>query len=397
MLNQLRVLLCGVPIVAGMGLSSIGVAASFERVINDTSTFSKVRVTDMSDDGRVVVGYVDDQGGFLRKGFRWEQGKGVEYLGYLNGADWNWMTAYGVSGDGNVVVGSTSRESNTGLITEASKWVENQGVTMLGHLAADGQYSVAVDVSDDGNVIAGIDHSQDKRQAFRWTVGDGLEGLGWLSDDAAINHSVGLDLSGDGATLVGLSTRDDGSTGYYRYQKQNDVMEDLGINYGHSYDYYSGKREAAVNNAGDMIAGTIAEGFGGQAFRWIDGEGATLLGGLDESNISSYAYDISDDGSFVVGASSVNDGSTYRQDPFVWDEVNGMRSIETLLKEHGLTDALAGWDLMSASQVSADGMTFSGWGFDASGAKSLWIATIPEPGVGLVLLGGMIGLAMKRK
>jgi hypothetical protein len=53
--------------------------------------------------------------------------------------------------------------------------------------------------------------------------------------------------------------------------------------------------------------------------------------------------------------------------------------------------------IQGASGISADGLTIVGFGFLPNGHSEGWIATTPEPGTGLLLMAGVLGLAIKRR
>jgi hypothetical protein len=57
----------------------------------------------------------------------------------------------------------------------------------------------------------------------------------------------------------------------------------------------------------------------------------------------------------------------------------------------------ADWDREEATGVSADGETIVGWGTNASNQQEAWIATIPEPRTGLLVMAGVFGLAGTRR
>lgn len=66
---------------------------------------------------------------------------------------------------------------------------------------------------------------------------------------------------------------------------------------------------------------------------------------------------------------------------FRWTSQEGMVSLRNLLIKQGI-DNLKDWTLTSASDVSADGRTIVGYGYNPDGKEEAWIttlATIPEP------------------
>ena len=58
---------------------------------------------------------------------------------------------------------------------------------------------------------------------------------------------------------------------------------------------------------------------------------------------------------------------------------------------------LTGWDLLSASAISADGRHLVGYGSNPDGFTEAWLVTIPEPGTGLLLVTGLLGIAVRRR
>ena len=108
---------------------------------------------------------------------------------------------------------------------------------------------------------------------------------------------------------------------------------------------------------------------------------------------SSEAFSVSANGSVIVGNAYVWDIRDYRA--FIWDNVNGMRSLTTVLSSvYGLD--LSGWILTQATGISADGLTIVGTG-GFFGAPSAWIAVIPEPSTALLLGIGTAWIASSRR
>ena len=90
------------------------------------------------------------------------------------------------------------------------------------------------------------------------------------------------------------------------------------------------------------------------------------------------ALGVSADGSVIVGeASTFNPTSRY--EPFIWDQVNGMRGLTSVLQDLGV-QIPSGWRLQEAHAVSADGRTIVGTGANPSGQFEAWVAVVPEPG-----------------
>jgi uncharacterized membrane protein len=98
------------------------------------------------------------------------------------------------------------------------------------------------------------------------------------------------------------------------------------------------------------------------------------LGDLPGGTFESDPWDISADGSIIVGIGN----SALGQEAFLWTSDGGMRNLRDLLIAGGAT-GLTGWTLTQASAMSADGRVIVGFGRNAAGNTEAWIATVPEP------------------
>ncbi len=105
------------------------------------------------------------------------------------------------------------------------------------------------------------------------------------------------------------------------------------------------------------------------------------LGDLAGGEFSSTAWDVSADGSVVVGGSRTDSG----QEAFVWwDSKNGMKNLkDVLVNDFGLEESLADWTLIEATGISDDGLTIVGRGknFETNslGDTEAWIAQLATP------------------
>ncbi len=110
-------------------------------------------------------------------------------------------SATGVSADGSVVVGSSTRTPM--WTTEAFRWTQATGMVGLGDLPGGSFYSDANGVSADGSVVVGISNIGNGSEAFRWTQATGMVGLGNLS---GWNSSSASGVSADGSVVVGTAS-----------------------------------------------------------------------------------------------------------------------------------------------------------------------------------------------
>ncbi|MBN1556462.1 MAG: hypothetical protein JXA11_17105 [Phycisphaerae bacterium] len=164
----------------------------------NTVCFSKPAA--INADGSVVVGVGWSEDTY--EPFRWTEQTGMVGLGHLFSiGDSQRSEATGVSGDGQIVVGSSMWIEDVGYIgQEAFIWTEESGMTGLGILAGGGM-SQATAISDDGTVVVGMADDLSGFQAFRWTDSEGMIGLGDLS--GGLTYSKAADASADGSRIVG--------------------------------------------------------------------------------------------------------------------------------------------------------------------------------------------------
>jgi probable HAF family extracellular repeat protein len=194
----------------------------------------------------------------------------------------------------------------------------------IGDLPGGNFGSEAYDVSADGSVIVGRSRSDAGDEAFIWTESNGMVGLGYLNHPDGFDHNSRANaISADGSVVVGHSISTNGSdVGYI-------------------------------------------------AFIWSDSTGIQSLGELTGGDYWSDGYDVSSDGSVVVGCS----GSVYGAEAFIWDSENGMRSLKELLTNVYGVD-LNGWTLTEANSITDDGETIVGVGVNPDGNQEAWLANI---------------------
>lgn len=306
------------------------------RTIPGLSIGSSSEAVGLSADGATIAGN-DDLGAFL-----WSETSGLRRIDPLSGD--GGTHAYSVSGDGSTVVG-TSGDFGT---THAFIWDASNGTSDLGSLPG-GRRPVPLGVSGDGSVVVGNDITDTTGEAaFRWTAADGMQNLGLLPGGEGAGAAISV--SDDGSTVVGAST------------------SSLGL----------------------------------EAFTWDATNGMQGLGDLPQEGdpffYSSFASDVSGDGSVVVGRAGL--GET-----FVWDAAHGMRGLDVLLEAAGVD--LSRWRLVSPAtiaglrpypRISADGRTIAGLGY-FDGRLTSFVAVIPEPSTGLLLgigLGVLAGVKRRR-
>lgn len=366
----------------GIGLGAIGVAlpaqAAFFQGLGDLpgGTFQSAAFG-LSADGSVVTGSSVSAVGRL-EAFRWSQATGMVGLGLLpggTGASTVLSQSRGISADGTTIVGASSSANST---FEAFRWTQATGMVSLGGLPSGNVASSdANGVSADGSVIVGTGFgfagsTINATEAFRWTQQTGYVGLGVLPGTNTRSSSAN-GVSADGSVVVGQSAFSPNSSfdGRQAYRwTQGTGMVGLGYLPGASTTNAASVANG-VSADGSVVVGQSDSASGRQAFRWTQEGGMIGLGFLPGFSSSSNALGVSADGSIVFG--TISSGSANQA--FIWDASNGMKSVQQLLvNDFGLD--LTGWQLTTMRGISADGLTLIGNGLNPNGQFEAWIANL---------------------
>jgi uncharacterized membrane protein len=266
-----------------------------------------------SQDGQTIAGSTADSG------FRYRSDTGLQMLPGVPGKTKLGMGAFGISGDGNVVVGDFGYEVSPGLTDRAAfRWTQGTNTQLIA-TGSDVCCSYAQDVSANGSVVVGQrgvlddDGIRIYSEAFSWNNG----------------HTVGI--------------------GHFGANAEGDR------------DSYA----TAVSSNGLVVIGNSTSSAGNRPFRWTEQGGLQEIGAV----AGSFASDISGDGSVIVGE---NDGAA-----FIWRNSSGLKPLhEVLADECGLQTQMQGWQLSEAVAVSENGRFIAGYGTNPSGVADAWIADV---------------------
>jgi uncharacterized protein with beta-barrel porin domain len=358
-----RLLFASSSLVALAASASPGHAQSFQGLgfIGTSGVSLSSTVAGISADGSVVVGTTES--GVISQAYRWTAQTGMVGLG-PTGPFSGGSSASDVSADGSVLSGVIF---NGG---QAARWTAATGFQRLDPV---GTLSQAYGISSDGNVIVGFTNglASATGEAFRWTAATGVVGLGFLPGNAG-SRAIGTNAGG--SVIVGDSSLvAAGQTPLRAFRwTQPTGMTGLGVLSGDTISTAS-----AVTANGSTIFGTsfLLDGssrlVSGQAFRWTQATGMVGLGALPGDNFSQAAA-VSADGAVMVGSSEriVNGSDAHPQHGFLWDQVFGMQDLrQVLVTQYGLNV----WDVMVAGSVSADGGAMAGTGIDPAGRTQAFL------------------------
>lgn len=320
----------------------------------------------VSDDGSVIVGSSIPTNQ-EQHAVRWTGGV-IQDLGLLHfpGYGTEFSYAMDASLDGAVVVGASYRDS----MQYPVRWTAESGLSNLGQLPGT-TYCGSSAVSADGSVTVGTCYtavSSYTSQAFRWTESGGLMSLGYLPN-ARVLRAVARAVTPDGSKIVGQAVDQAGNQVAFMWTAATGMVQlpfpPQGI---------WPTDATAVSADGRVVVGFSGPNAG---IRWVEGVGVSLIGDLPGGNYYSEPTAMTPDGGIIVGRSK----NAFGDRAFIWDETNGIRDIaDFLLAEHGLN--VGGWTLYSATGISADGRTIAGLGRNPTGGWEAWVARIPEPTCG---------------
>jgi probable HAF family extracellular repeat protein len=249
--------------------------------------------------------------------------------------------AHGVSADGNAVVGC----GNSAAGTEAFYWTRGRGMKGLG-------FPQAFAISADGSIVVGYRQVAKRAEPVRWTRDGGTVCLGKLPD-----YSYGLanGVSADGSVIIG--TRDDNiNKTTFRWILGRGIAGLPGL------PTAVVRCEArAVSADGAVVVGASRHESGyDKAFRFHADTGLIQLGVLPGDS-SSIADGVSADGSVIVGSSSSASSQAFR-----WTQNTGMIALGAL--PNGIRNS-------RACGVSADGSIIVGQCYGESGFEAfVWDA-----------------------
>lgn len=241
--------------------------------------------------------------------------------------------------------------------------------------------SESLGISGNGEVVVGRNTpmgSDDFGQAFRWTSATGMVGLGFLQPGQLYSEATAV--SRDGSTIVGSVRQTSGFNQAFMWREGTGMVGLAGLsttNSGRAFGVnYNGTR--IVGDSGDIRTATM----------WVNGVPMTL--GAVPGFIRSQANGVNDAGTVVVG--SLQGGTSTAA---IWTPDRGMEPLSVYLSFHGIS-VPSGVNLLTATAVSADGMTIAGYTGFPGLVQDGFVVHIPSPSA-VVFVGLMIFTCSARR
>jgi probable HAF family extracellular repeat protein len=371
-------------LLIGSTLALVSAPAQAQVNFTGLGVFDGVRsgALDVSGDGSVVVGLyftADDKSHV----FRWTAG------GSILRSEGGTESELAISPDGSFIVGRFGAPNGS----QAYRWPLDGEFEGLGDLPGGAFQSGATDVSDQGSVVVGVgtyasSPTSSDREAFRWTQETGMVGLGDLPGGETSSAASGVSADGSVVVGVGNTTR----TEAFRWTAETGLVS-LGL-----LPNKAGSSAFAVSADGRTVVGISWSGIPPlnitqEAFRWTQETGMVGIGDLPGSRTLSTAYDVSGDGSVIVGEGERlrEDGQSSVNRAFFWTADTGMVELQQFLLSSGVN--LDGWTLDTARGISEDGRTVVGFGLH-NGRIEAYVATIPEPSTIVLAIVATAGLLL---
>jgi uncharacterized membrane protein len=248
---------------------------------------------------------------------------------------------FGMSADGSTLVGDGLRGDD---IREAFRWTAGVGLEGLGLLPS-GTFSIAKAVTPNSGMIVGVGDGDWGMRAVRWTAQNGMESIGepppaWQTVSAGCVSADGKVIAGQvgvpGVRFRGFvwSTEE----GYQVLDEPNNSSSFL--------------QASAVSANGHLVVGVGRYHNQGQPVAWTRETGIFGLGLLPDA-VYGTASGIAGDGSVVVGNCLYSLSPPLPEEAFRWTPTRGMEALGDL--PGGLLHSYA-------ADVSADGSIIVGAG-----------------------------------
>lgn len=292
-------------------------------------------------------------------------------------------TAIGISGNAQTVVGYVV-SSSTGFDSKAFRYTSGGSIELLANIGSTPTSSEAWGASHDASTIVGF--SSGGPAFWRGDAGYQLPDIGGSN-----RGGLAYDVDSAGTTAVGVSAWGSVTDPYpaaVKWSLETRTLTRLSSFFNDPNELSSAH---AISGDGRTIVGKASPFFGNdQAIRWDENGIAHSLGVMPGS-FSDEAWDVSHDGSVIVGHSRF--GNDWRA--FIWMEDSGIMLLDEYLDSLGFT-LPEGWHSERAYAVSGDGLTIAGRARSINEEYMGYVVTIPNPATLLILTSPYIMFGRRR-
>ena len=234
----------------------------------------------ISADGATVIG-LSDAG--YNHAITWNSSTGMTDLGTINNASGE-SRAHASSHSGDVIVGTDRSNGRVPFI-----WTADNGMSRIALLEG-----IAFGVSGNGNIVVGQADVGPQTKAFRWSSDSGVSYLPSLPGGESF--SFARSTSSDGTISVGQSASDRAPTGEAVIWLGNSPVA-LGDLPGGPFN----SQAFSISSDGSTVVGYGTSDLGQEAVIWTEELGLTSLSTASGPNRDDIAHDVSGDGSIIVG------------------------------------------------------------------------------------------------
>jgi uncharacterized membrane protein len=335
------------------------------------------RPFNISGNGRTVVGaFPDDNDGFV-----WTYEDGRQPL--TSSVDDEIGFGFGISSDGRYISGfsrifslETTRAAVFDLLTNTTTYLES--------FDEDSVEDTAMDVSDNGAIAVGYDFANNQVGFFR--------ALFWRDLALTPIRLMPLEIADDSraSAMNGAGTIAVGASGsqavYWDLTALAPAAVDIGALAPGDSSYATD-----ISRNGTYIVGASDNGETSQAFVYTIGESMRAIPFISSAFVTSVAYGVSNNGR-VVGSTALGESPGTG---FIWDEINGSRTIADWLRDSGVN--VNGWNFSDAKAISEDGTVVVGDirdSEDAPGGTEETMGYIAREGSGAILPGSYANTLM---
>lgn len=330
----------------------------------------------------IAVGIVDRD--FYRSSFTFSSETGLADLPHPIPNERPYMTARGISGDANTVVGYF-QSSATQYRPKAFRYTPGSTTfEVLRDIDHTPPSSYALHASHDGETIVG---GSADGPAF-WRDGNVYP----LPEFRGFNSGGGaFKVDATGTTAVGVSSWGISAQDHPAAVKWSLETQTITRLAPMTNEPIEKSWATSISGDGRIIVGAaeVYDSFS-QAVRWDEHGVIHTLGNLSGAP-SGFAMDVSNDGRVIIGYSNFS----ISRRAFVWTEDSGIMLLDDYLMSVGIS-LPDGWYSEYGNAVSGDGRTFAGRARGPNNQAQGFVVTIPNAGT-LLMLGASCLLVSRRR